>query len=174
MARLESRYVCGTCGASSLRWEGQCRSCGEWNTLVETVVRGTSDRAQEGPAPVAAPAVTPLSEISTTRLIESRWASARWIAYSAAGSSQVSLVLLGGEPGIGKSTLVLAISGAIADALPDARVLYASGEESASQLRLRAARLGLASGSAAGTIDVLPETSVGRIVAAAESTIRNF
>jgi DNA repair protein RadA/Sms len=75
-------------------------------------------------------------------------------------------VLLGGEPGIGKSTLVLAMSGAVAGA---ARVLYASGEESSSQIRLRAARLGVSAGDVAAAIDVLPETSVERIIAAAEA-----
>jgi DNA repair protein RadA/Sms len=170
MARLESRYVCGTCGASSLRWEGQCRSCGEWNTLVETVVEARSSSAKKGRAPVAAPAVTPLSEIATAEVDRVVLGIREVDRVLGGGLVPGSLVLLGGEPGIGKSTLVLAISGAIANSVPDARVLYASGEESASQLRLRAARLGLASGSAAGTIDVLPETSVGRIVAAAEST----
>jgi DNA repair protein RadA/Sms len=170
MARLESRYVCGTCGASSLRWEGQCRSCSAWNTLVETVVEARSDRAKKGRAPVAAPAVTPLSEIATTDVDRVVLGIREVDRVLGGGLVPGSLVLLGGEPGIGKSTLVLAMSGAIAEAIQDAHVLYASGEESASQLRLRAARLGLASGRTAGTIDVLPETSVGRIVAAAEST----
>ena len=76
-----------------------------------------------------------------------------------------SVVLLGGEPGIGKSTLVLAVCGQIAGG--ETRFLYASGEESAAQLRLRATRLGLDGASA---IDVLPETSVERIVAAAQAT----
>ena len=137
MARLESRYVCGTCGASSLRWEGQCRSCSEWNTLVETVVEARSDRAKKGRAPVAAPAVTPLSEISTTEVDRVALGIREVDRVLGGGLVPGSLVLLGGEPGIGKSTLVLAISGAIANALPDARVLYASGEESASQLRLQ-------------------------------------
>jgi len=81
-----------------------------------------------------------------------------------------SLVLLGGEPGIGKSTLVLAIGGALARGSVAARVLYASGEESASQIHLRASRLGVAQGVTGERIDVLPETSVERIVAAAETS----
>ncbi|MEA2677410.1 MAG: hypothetical protein QOJ81_1551 [Chloroflexota bacterium] len=164
MAKQESRYVCGTCGATSLRWEGQCRSCGGWNTLVETVVerpRGGAAGARR--KAVAAPAVTPLNEVAahdTERLVVGLREVDRVLG---GGLVPGSLVLLGGEPGIGKSTLVLAICGRIAG---PARVLYASGEESAAQLRLRATRLGL---DGSGGIDVLAETSVERIVAAAEA-----
>src|SRR4051795_4636950 len=64
VARLETRYVCGTCGATSLRWEGQCRSCGNWNTLVESVVESSRAGARaRSAAPVAAPRVTPLSKL---------------------------------------------------------------------------------------------------------------
>ncbi len=172
MARLETRYVCGTCGATSLRWEGQCRSCGEWNTLVESVVeRATaSASARRSRAPVAAPSATPLSSLSeadTDRLVLGIRELDRVLG---GGIVAGSLVLLGGEPGIGKSTLVLAICGAVARADPHGRVLYASGEESAAQLRMRATRLGLVGSADAERIDVLPETSVERIVAAAEAS----
>jgi DNA repair protein RadA/Sms len=170
MAKQESRYVCGTCGATSLRWEGQCRSCGVWNTLVETVVepsrRGGAAAARR--KSVAAPQVVALNEVAahdSERLIIGLREVDRVLG---GGLVPGSLVLLGGEPGIGKSTLVLAICGRVANATGDAgRVLYASGEESAAQLRLRATRLGL---DGATAIDVLPETSVERIVAAAAAT----
>ena len=170
MARLESRYVCGTCGATSLRWEGQCRSCGEWNTLVETTVDSGRGAAAAGRsrAPLAAPTTTPLSELAADdheRIVLGIREVDRVLG---GGIVPGSLVLLGGEPGIGKSTLVLAVCGAIARS-GNGRVLYASGEESAAQLRMRGARLGLADGADAQRIDVLPETSVERIVAAAES-----
>ncbi len=166
MAKQESRYVCGTCGATSLRWEGQCRSCGGWNTLVETVV----DKPRTGSAgarrkAVAAPEVTPLNQVAahdTQRLVIGLREVDRVLG---GGLVPGSVVLLGGEPGIGKSTLVLAVCGRVAS--EDARVLYASGEESAAQLRLRATRLGL---DGATAIDVLAETSVERIVAAAAAT----
>jgi DNA repair protein RadA/Sms len=174
MARPESRYVCGTCGAASLRWEGQCRSCGGWNTLVETVVE--RPRAGARRKAVAAPAVVVLNEVAahdTERLVIGLREVDRVLG---GGLVPGSLVLLGGEPGIGKSTLVLALCGRVADHVATgaaARVLYASGEESAAQLRLRATRLGLtgpAGESSAQAIDVLSETSVERIVAAAEAS----
>lgn len=164
MARPESRYVCGTCGAVSLRWEGQCRSCGGWNTLVETVVE--RPRAGARRKAVAAPAVVALNEVAahdTERLVIGLREVDRVLG---GGLVPGSLVLLGGEPGIGKSTLVLSVCGRIA-AASSGRVLYASGEESVAQLRLRAVRLEL---SQADGIDVLAETSVERIVAAAEAS----
>lgn len=172
MARLESRYVCGTCGATSLRWEGQCRSCGGWNTLVETPAgaRGTSARAGRSRAPVAAPAVTPLSQVAAADHDRVPLGIREVDRVLGGGLVPGSLVLLGGEPGIGKSTLVLAIGGALAREDGAGHVLYASGEESASQIRLRAARLGVAHGTTGERIDVLPETSVERIVAAADAS----
>ena len=168
-ARPASHYVCGTCGAASLRWEGQCRSCGGWNTLVETAAEPKRTARARSGAPVAAPALTPLSALvdaDTERLVTGLREVDRVLG---GGLVPGSLVLLGGEPGIGKSTLVLAVCGAIAAQVEGARVLYASGEESAAQLRLRATRLGLAQAETADRIDVLAETSVERIVAAAEA-----
>ena len=166
MARLESRYVCGTCGATSLRWEGQCRSCGGWNTLVETAVERKPAAARG--APLAVPPATRLSDISgaeSERIVVGMREVDRVLG---GGLVPGSLVLLGGEPGIGKSTLVLAVAGAIAGS-GDGRVLYASGEESTAQIHLRAARLGLTGSGAGDQIDVLAETAVERIVAAAEA-----
>ncbi|MGZ5420521.1 MAG: AAA family ATPase, partial [Solirubrobacterales bacterium] len=148
----------------SLRWEGQCRSCGGWNTLVETVVE--RPRAGARRKAVAAPAVVALNEVAahdTERLVIGLREVDRVLG---GGLVPGSLVLLGGEPGIGKSTLVLSVCGRIA-AASSGRVLYASGEESVAQLRLRAVRLEL---SQADGIDVLAETSVERIVAAAEAS----
>jgi DNA repair protein RadA/Sms len=171
MARLESRYVCGTCGATSLRWEGQCRGCGGWNTLVETALKPrASARSSKSRAPVAAPPVTALSEVAAGEADRVPLGIHEVDRVLGGGLVPGSLVLLGGEPGIGKSTLVLAISGAIAREVPGARILYASGEESAAQIRLRATRLGVAHGTAAAQIDVLPETSVERILAAADAS----
>jgi DNA repair protein RadA/Sms len=163
VARSESRYVCGTCGASTLRWEGQCRACGEWNTLVETPIERRSTGRSS-----AAPPRSSLADIDGGEA-ESRVGAGIGELDRVLGGGLVpgSVMLLGGEPGIGKSTLVLALCGALAAGRPDAGVLYASGEESPAQLRLRAARLGLIESSAAGAIDVVSETSVERIVAAA-------
>ena len=166
MAKQGDRaYVCGTCGATSLRWEGQCRSCSGWNTLVETVVERPRGGAASRRKAVAAPGVTPLNEVAahdSERIVIGLREVDRVLG---GGLVPGSLVLLGGEPGIGKSTLVLAVCGRVAGG--ETRVLYASGEESAAQLRLRATRLGL---DGAGGIAVFAETSVERIVAAAEAS----
>jgi DNA repair protein RadA/Sms len=151
-------FFCTGCGNESLRWFGQCPSCREWNTLVEappgasaSAGRGTGSRggaAPEGPGPgrrrwVAAGSVTaprPLAEVelSTT----ARWPTGIPELDRVLGGGVVpgSLLLVGGDPGIGKSTLMLQLSRALAT--DGARVLYVAGEESAGQVRLRAERLG--------------------------------
>src|SRR5262249_48711169 len=150
VARLETRYVCGTCGATSLRWEGQCRSCGNWNTMVETAVERPQARASRAAAS-AVPNVTTLTSLSASDADRVALGIREVDRVLGGGIVPGSLVLLGGEPGIGKSTLVLAICGALAAAAEgDGRVLYASGEESPAQLRMRASRLGLADGARAG------------------------
>ena len=120
---------------------------------------------------VAAPHVTPLSALDEADSDRIAIGIREVDRVLGGGIVAGSLVLLGGEPGIGKSTLVLAMCGAIARATGGTgRVLYASGEESAAQLRMRAGRLGLAGAGAGDAIDVLPETNVERIVAAAVAT----
>ncbi|HSP19665.1 MAG TPA: AAA family ATPase, partial [Myxococcaceae bacterium] len=161
MARPQSRYVCQTCGASVLRWEGQCRSCGEWNTLVETVVR---DEPRARPTAVTPGSVTPvpLSHAGERDAEMRRPVGIGELDRVLGGGLVVgSVVLLGGEPGIGKSTLLLQVAAGVASG--GATVLYATGEESTTQVRLRASRLGLTSGAVADAIRVVAETGVGRI-----------
>ncbi len=175
MARAESRFVCQTCGASFLRWEGQCRSCDSWNTLVETVVR-VQTRADEARAASRAARPGTRSDAAPVSLAHPGEAPLPRIATGIAELDRVlggglvpgSLVLVGGEPGIGKSTLLLqAAAGVVAAAERGAgaepRILYATGEESAGQVRLRAARLGLASGPIAEAIDILAGSEIGHI-----------
>ena len=163
MARAQSRYVCQSCGASVLRWEGQCRTCGEWNSLVETVVR-------DEPRPRILAGVGPAGGVAPVSLADAGMAGDE--ARRPVGIGELdrvlggglvagSVVLLGGEPGIGKSTLLLQAAAGIA--ATGAPVLYATGEESTTQVRLRATRLGLASGAVAEAIHVVAETGVGRI-----------
>ena len=164
MARAQSRFVCQSCGASVLRWEGQCRTCGDWNTLVETVMRDAPrPRAVAGAHPGAGAMPTPLGA-ATTDDDELRRPVGIGELDRVLGGGLVagSVVLLGGEPGIGKSTLLLQAAAGVAAS--GGTVLYATGEESASQVRLRAARLGLAGGRAGEAIRVVAETGVGRIV----------
>ena len=164
MARAQTRFVCQACGADFLRWEGQCRSCAAWNTLVETVVSArASARASATrhgrtaePVPLSAPAEAPTPRLSTGMRELDR--------VLGGGIVPGSLLLIGGEPGVGKSTLLLQVAGGVAGPPDPGGVLYATGEESASQVRLRAARLGLGGGPAADAIEVLATSEVGAIV----------
>ena len=103
MARLETRYVCGTCGAKSLRWEGQCRSCGNWNTMVESAVQRPLHRARATrAAATAVPHVTPLTRLAATETDRIPVGMREVDRVLGGGLVPGSLVLLGGEPGIGK------------------------------------------------------------------------
>jgi DNA repair protein RadA/Sms len=170
MARPQSRFICQRCAESFLRWEGQCRACGEWNSLVETIVREPSraDRSSIAPAGTAEP--VRLVQISEADLPRISLGIGELDRVLGGGLVPGSLVLLGGEPGIGKSTLLLqAAAGLVRCQGGEQGVVYASGEESPSQIRLRAARLGLLSGVSGERIQVVAEHDVGRIAEVARA-----
>jgi DNA repair protein RadA/Sms len=176
MARAETRFLCQACGASFLRWEGQCRSCAAWNTLVETVVRNPA-RAERATAAAArngggsgAVEVVRLAEIGEPAVDRIPTDIRELDRVLGGGLVPGSLVLVGGEPGIGKSTLLLQAAAGVVHGGVDRHVLYVSAEESAAQVRLRAQRLGLAAGPAADGIAVLAESEVGRIAEVARAT----
>ncbi|MBA2299686.1 MAG: DNA repair protein RadA, partial [Chloroflexi bacterium] len=162
MARPTSRFVCQGCGEAFLRWEGQCRACGAWNSLVETVIRETprANRglrvAPDGVGSAAPVALTDIGESDVPRLVTGIGELDRVLG---GGFVPGSLVLVGGEPGIGKSTLLLQAAAGLGRP-----VLYATGEESAAQVRIRAGRLGLLDVPAGDAIEVLAEHDTGRIV----------
>ncbi len=169
MARSQSRYVCQSCGEAFLRWEGQCRGCGAWNSLVETLVRepagGRQPRsAQPGAARPVQP--VPLGSIDEDPLARLPVGIGEFDRVLGGGLVPGSIILVGGEPGIGKSTLLLQAAATLAGSLAanGGRVLYATGEESAAQVRLRAARLGILAGPSAAGIAVVAEAEVGRVV----------
>src|SRR5919108_1105598 len=142
MARSRTRYVCQSCGDSVLRWEGQCRSCGAWNSLVETVIREPARRAASaGQVSDRGPAV-PLADVAEADVPRLLVGIDELDRVLGGGLVPGSLVLVGGEPGIGKSTLLLQAAAGIVRG-SGRPVLYATGEESAAQVRLRAARLGI-------------------------------
>jgi DNA repair protein RadA/Sms len=160
MARPRTSYVCGACGARTAQWQGQCPACEAWNTLERTI---SSPRPAPPGELAAASASRPAAEIAQDA--EPRAVSGIGELDRVLGGGLVagSVTLLGGDPGIGKSTLLLQAS----DALSRERtVLYASGEESVRQVALRASRLGLASGS----LRLLAETRVEAILAEATAT----
>jgi DNA repair protein RadA/Sms len=166
-AKPQSRYVCQSCGEAFLRWEGQCRACGSWNSLVETVIREPRRSAAAPGSAVGAAEAAPLASVPEPSVPRRPFGIAELDRVLGGGIVVGSIVLLGGEPGIGKSTLLLQAAAGAADA--GATVLYATGEESAAQVRLRADRLGLLAGPAATAIRVAAESEVGRITELARS-----
>jgi DNA repair protein RadA/Sms len=138
MARIKPTYVCGTCGAQTSQWQGQCPACQAWNTLE--LVSGTAARPVRAAGPAATSART-VAEIARQADPRAQTGIAELDRVLGGGLVAGSVILLGGDPGIGKSTLLLQA----ADALSRERaVLYVSGEESVRQVALRAQRLGLA------------------------------
>lgn len=135
MSRAQVAYVCSGCGAVSRKWQGQCPACGAWNTL---------DAAAAGPMTAARPRGTAtarlLTDIQTGEVARAATGIAELDRVLGGGFVPGSVVLVGGAPGIGKSTLLLQVAGASRDSWP---TLYVSGEESAEQVALRARRLGL-------------------------------
>ena len=138
MAKEKTVYVCSNCGQDSPKWVGKCPSCGEWNTYVEEIVRKevTNKRPVSG-IETAKPKPITLNEIEADDEPRIDLHDEELNRVLGGGLVQGSLVLIGGEPGIGKSTLVLQTILRI----PERRILYISGEESARQLKLRADRL---------------------------------
>ena len=171
--KTRSRYVCQSCAETFLRWEGQCRNCGAWNSLVETLIREPARPARAASRGPVADGAGPmaLADLGGSDVQRMPIGIGELDRVLGGGLVPGSLVLVGGEPGIGKSTLVLQAAAGVAGAVADTGgwVLYASGEESGAQVRLRASRLGLLGGPAGRAIRVVAESDVGRIAEAAGS-----
>ncbi|MBS1142749.1 MAG: repair protein RadA [Proteobacteria bacterium] len=139
MAKIKTIYSCTECGATSPKWQGQCPGCNEWNTLVETVAEKAPTNSRfESLAPTAK--LQNLSEIEAREVERIATGIGEFDRALGGGLVNGAVVLIGGDPGIGKSTLLLQ---ALAHLSLDNRVLYVSGEESGEQVALRARRLGL-------------------------------
>src|SRR4051812_40210598 len=162
MARSSTVFVCSACAAEAPRWLGQCPGCGEWNTLAEEVrapPKSGGRGAGRTPTPARAARPVPLSQVQAVRHIRLATDIGELDRVLGGGLVPGSLVLIGGSPGIGKSTLTSMALGNLQGA--GRRTLYVSGEESAAQIRLRAERLP----GAALQVPVLAETDLDAVVA---------
>ena len=145
-AKLKSVYICSSCGYESPKWNGKCPSCGEWNTFEEDIIEEAPKKSSLKAAPSAlsgtdcSDKIRTLSQIGTDEEIRYSTGAAELDRVLGGGLVKGSLVLLGGEPGIGKSTLLLQICSYLGG---EHSILYVSGEESVRQVKLRADRLGV-------------------------------
>jgi DNA repair protein RadA/Sms len=158
VARRTDSFICQNCGAHYGRWQGKCDACGEWNTIAEE----GAERVAAGPGKAPRKGRRfPLEPLSGETQNAPRLASgiAEFDRVTGGGFVRGSVLLLGGDPGIGKSTLLIQVAATLANAKQ--RAVYISGEEAVAQVRLRAERLGLAS----APVELAAETSVEDIIA---------
>ena len=153
MPRPKSVFVCQQCGSESPKWLGHCPGCDQWNTYVETVVKRTPTATATSPTQVQE-----LSQLSSDSMPRLALPLTEFNRVLGGGIVPGSMVLIGGDPGIGKSTLLLEVAGMVAER--EGKVLYVSGEESAHQIKLRADRLGIRGEG----LFLLPETDLETII----------
>ena len=159
MAKSTTQYVCQSCGAAFARWMGKCEACGSWNSIVEESARDTVPKglsrgkgknvefvALDGKAPEAMRRATGIAEFDRV---------------TGGGLVRGSAILIGGDPGIGKSTILLQVVNAVAKGAKPMRSAYISGEEAVEQVQLRAKRLGLQSHE----VQIATATNVRDIIA---------
>lgn len=142
MAKNRTKFVCSNCGAETVRWMGRCPQCGSWNTLEETVEEVLPKQLRTTHEVVSSKRTQKLSEVNLENHERMQLAMPEVDRPLGGGVVPGSVILWGGEPGIGKSTLILQVCHAMAKA--GRSVLYASGEESEAQIKMRAERLGAA------------------------------
>jgi DNA repair protein RadA/Sms len=167
MAKAKTAYVCNQCGAEYGKWQGQCEACGAWNTLSEFVVESAKPgvvRRSSYAGAAAQAQITPLTELATQTDTRAQIGIGELDRVLGGGLVEGSVVLVGGDPGIGKSTLLLQTLGALGARM---KSLYVSGEESLAQIAARAQRLGLP----LEPLRCLAETCVERIL---ESVQKEF
>jgi DNA repair protein RadA/Sms len=160
MARAKMLYICSSCGASQSKWAGQCVDCGEWNTMIESVAQTANNRAGFTPGITGDVRIQSLDEVELETEERTRTGIGELDRVLGGGLVHGSVTLIGGDPGIGKSTLLTQTMAALAGSLP---CLYVTGEESLQQVSLRARRLGLAQQG----LKLLSATCVENIIALA-------
>ena len=156
MAKVKSKFVCQECGYETVKWLGKCPSCGEWNTFVEEFETKKSDaKSQRG---ISKGIIEKINNITSTKKERISTGSMEMDRVLGGGIIKSSLILVGGDPGIGKSTLLLQVADHAAK--QNLKVLYVSGEESGEQIKIRADRLGIGDGE----LYVLAETNIDIII----------
>jgi len=162
MSKIKTTFFCQNCGAQFPKWVGKCSSCNEWNTIVEEIIHKEEKSAWKGVSSKSRNTkAVKLNEITTTHEERINTCNNELNRVLGGGLVKGSVVLLGGEPGIGKSTLLLQIA-----LLMKNRVLYVSGEESMTQIKLRADRLN----SSNDNCLILTETKTQHIFNSADET----
>ncbi len=161
MVKTKVSYQCQQCGGSHHQWQGQCADCGEWNSLVEATETGAKRDQRAGGYAGVTPQITPLSDVTFSDNQRLSTGIAEFDHALGGGLVSGSVVLIGGDPGVGKSTLLLQMMCQLSTGLS---ALYVTGEESLQQLAMRAHRLGA---SACG-LQLLAETQVETIIAQAQ------
>ncbi|MDD4797346.1 MAG: DNA repair protein RadA [Eubacteriales bacterium] len=168
-AKTVTVYQCSQCGYEARKWLGKCPDCGQWNTLQEQAVQAAPAHMKKAATPVTPGAVpVPLNQVAMEDFDRSSTGIGELNRVLGGGIVPGSLILIGGDPGIGKSTLLLQMANHLAQA--GRHVLYVTGEESTRQVALRAARLG----ADASELYLLAETCVERILHQAQATRPEF
>lgn len=157
MAKQKIKYVCSSCGYESLRWIGKCPECDEWNTFVEEIIETAKHQKSQYDGKVTLYKIDGIASIEDDRITTGIMEFDRVLG---GGFMPGSVVLLGGDPGIGKSTLAMQAASSIKD-----KVLYVTGEESERQIKIRASRLMVKSDD----FYILPETNLNPIISAINS-----
>jgi DNA repair protein RadA/Sms len=161
MGKIHSKYVCQSCAYESPRWVGKCSNCGGWNTFVEELSQKVTARKHGKETNIKAIPMMEVDSVSDQRIASS---IAEFDRVLGGGIVPGSVILIGGDPGIGKSTLMMQLAAQLKDQI----ILYISGEESASQIKLRAERLSIAS---VEKVLILAETNMDVIVEVIERAV---
>ena len=158
MAKAKTIYTCTECGGQAPKWQGQCPGCGEWNTLVETIAETAQTKNSRFQSLAKPSEVQSLGDVEASEVPRRTTGISEFDRVLGGGLVEGAVVLIGGDPGIGKSTLLLQALCHMGDS---ASVLYVSGEESAQQIALRAKRLALN----AKPVHLLAEIQLEKIIA---------
>ena len=164
MAKIKTNYTCTECGAIETKWQGQCPSCMAWNTLVETIAEAASTNryANKFEGLAAASQLQKLSSVQAADVARQTTGIAEFDRVLGGGLVHGGVILIGGDPGIGKSTLLLQTLCHLGN---NNAVMYVSGEESPQQIAMRAKRLGLD----ASNVDLLAEINLEKILGAVQT-----